>query len=245
MPKAKSGRMHVVRVVSRQRDREYVSWLLRNSYREDGKVKKQTLANLSHLPEPVIELVRRALAGEAFVPASEALEVVRTLPHGAVAAVLGTLRRLDLERLIEARPSRQRDLVTAMVVTRIIAPGSKLATTRRWTQSTLADTLGVADADEDELYAALDWLLGRQGRIEAGLARRHLAAGSVVLYDVTSSYVTGRHCELAAHGHSRDHRPDRPQVVYGLLLDAEGRPLAIEAYPGNTADPATVEDQLE
>src|SRR3990172_7327379 len=193
MRKGKSGRMHVVRVVNRQRDREYVSWLLRNSYREDGKVKKQTLANLSHLPEPVIELVRRAL-------------------------------------------------VAAMVVTRITAPGSKLATTRRWTQSTLADPLGVADADEDELYAALDWLLGRQGRIEAGLARRHLAAGSVVLYDVTSSYVTGRHCELAAHGHSRDHRPDRPQVVYGLLLDAEGRPLAIEAYPGNTADPATVED---
>ena len=245
MPKAKSDRMHVVRVVSRQRGREYVSVLLRNSYREDGKVKKQTLANLSHLPEPIIELIRRALAGEAFVPADEALQVVRSRPHGAVAAVLGTLRQLDLERLIERRPGRRRDLVTAMVVARVIKPAAKLATVRGWTTSTLADSLGVADATEDEAYAALDWLLERQERLEAGLAQRHLADGDIVLYDVSSSYVTGRHCELAAHGYSRDHRPDRPQVVYGLLLDAEGRPIAVGAYPGNTADPATVEDQLD
>lgn len=237
--------MHVVKVVSRQNGREYVSWLLRNSYREGGKVKKQTLANLSHLPESTIALIRGALAGETYVPASAALEIVRSRPHGAVAAVLGTLRRLDLERLVEARPSRRRDLVTAMVVSRVIAPAAKLATVRGWSASTLGDGLDLADADEDELYAALDWLLGRQARIEAALARRHLEEGTVVLYDVSSSYVTGRHCELAAHGYSRDHRPDRPQVVYGLLLDAEGRPLAVEAYRGDTADPATVEDQLD
>ncbi len=245
MPKAKSGRMHVVKVVSRQKGREYVSWLLRNSYREGGKVKKQTLANLSHLPEPIIALVRRGLAGETLALGADGLAISRSLPHGAVAAVLGTLRGLGLEPLIERRPSRQRDLVTAMIVARVLDPASKLATAQRWADSSLGGLLQVADADADELYGALDWLLARQARIEAGLARRHLGAGSLVLYDVSSSYVTGRRCELAAFGYSRDHRRDRQQIVYGLITDAAGRPIAIEAYPGNTADPATVETQLD
>jgi len=245
MPKAKSDRMHVVKVVSRQKGREYTSWLLRNSYREGGKVKKQTLANLSHLPEPIIELVRRGLAGEAFVPAGAAFELRRSLPHGAVAAVLGLLRRLELEPLIDRKPSRQRDLVTAMIVARVLEPASKLATAGAWSDSTLGSLLGVDGATCDELYGALDWLLTRQPKIEAALAKRHLAAGSLVLYDLTSSYVTGRRCELAAFGYSRDHRRDRQQIVFGLMTDAVGRPIAVEAFAGNTADPASVETQLD
>jgi hypothetical protein len=245
MPRAKSGSMHVVKVVSRQRGREYTSWLLRNSYREGGKVKKQTLANLSHLPAPIIELVRRALAGEPVGLGVGGLTIERSSPHGAVAAALGTLRRLGLEELIERRPSRQRDLVTAMIVSRVLEPASKLATVAGWGDSTLGAALGVADATEDEAYAALDWLVARQARIERRLADRHLADGDLVLYDLTSSYVTGRHCELAAFGYSRDRRRDRPQITYGLLTDVAGCPLAVRAYPGNTADPATVEDTLD
>ena len=183
MVKARTGAMHVVRVVSRQKGREYTSVLLRNSYREDGKVKKQTLANLSHLPPATIDVIERSLKGERLLPAAETLEIRRSLPHGGVVAVLGTLRKLGLEKLIDRRPSRERDLVVAMITARLIAPGSKLATTRRWGQSTLAGSLGVADATEDELYGAMDWLLARQERIEAGLAKRHLEVGGLVLYD--------------------------------------------------------------
>ena len=237
--------MHVVRVVSRQKGREYTSVLLRNSYREDGKVKKQTLANLSHLPAAAVELVERSLKGEHFLAASDALEITRSLPHGGVVAVLGTLRSLGLEQLLDRRPSRQRDLVTAMLCARLLAPGSKLATTRRWTQSTLADTLGVADATEDELYGAMDWLLARQERIEAGLAQRHLEPGGLVLYDLTSTVVEGRHCPLARRGYSRDGRPGTRQVEFGLVTDVAGRPVAVEVVPGDTADPATVPAVVE
>jgi hypothetical protein len=245
MVKARTGAMHVVRVVSRQKGREYTSVLLRNSYREDGKVKKQTLANLSHLPPATIDVIERSLKGERLLPAAESLEIRRSLPHGHVVAVLGSLRALDLERLIDPRPSRARDLVTAMIVSRLLAPGSKLATTRRWTQSTLADTLGVADADEDELYGAMDWLLARQARIEAGLARRHLGVDGLVLYDLTSTWVEGRHCPLAKRGYSRDGRSGTLQIEYGLVTDAEGRPVAVEVVPGDTADPATVPTLIE
>jgi len=236
--------MHVVRVVSRQKGREYTSVLLRNSYREDGKVKKQTLANLSHLPPATIDVIERSLRGEHLVSA-DGFEIRRSLPHGHVAAVLGTLRSLGLERLIDRRHSRQRDLVVAMICARLIAPGSKLATTRRWNQSTLADTLGVAEASEDELYGAMDWLLRRQERIEAGLAKRHLAPDSLVLYDLTSTYMEGRHCPLAKYGHSRDGRPGTLQVEYGLVTDEGGRPVAVEVVPGNIADPATVPATVE
>jgi len=245
MVKAKTPAMHVVRIVSRQGGREYTSTLLRNSYREDGKVKKQTLANLSHLPEPLVDLIRAWLAGERFLPAGEALSIRRSLPHGHVAAVLGMLRSLGLPALLDRRPSRMRDLATALVAGRLIAPCSKLATATLLGQSTLGAACGVGGADENELYGAMDWLLARQARVERGLAARHLGRGSLVLYDLTSVYVEGSHCPLARHGHSRDHRPDRPQVEFGLLTDHRGCPVAVEAFPGNTADPATVEAQVE
>jgi hypothetical protein len=245
MVKAKTPAMHVVRVVSHQGGREYTSTLLRNSYREDGKVKKQTLANLSHLPEPLVELIRAWLAGERFLAAGEALSIRRSLPHGHVAAVLGMLRSLGLPGILDRRPSRMRDLATALVAARLIAPASKLATAALLGQSTLGACLGVEGADENELYGAMDWLLARQARVERSLAARHLGGGSLVLYDLTSVYVEGSHCTLARHGYSRDHRPDRPQVEFGLLTDSRGCPVAVEAFPGNTADPATVEAQVE
>ncbi len=236
--------MHVVRVVSRQKGREYVSHLLRTSYREDGRVKKRTLANLSHLPEPAIELVRGWLRGERYVPAGAAVRVTRSLHHGDVAAVLGLARHLELPALLERRPSRERALALALIVERVCQPASKLATAALLGRSTLPALLGIEGADEDDLYRALDWLLARQGRIEAGLARRHLGSGSLVLYDVSSTYVEGRRCPLARHGYSRDHRPDRAQIVFGLLTDARGCPVAVEAFSGNTADPATLEAQI-
>lgn len=245
MVKAKTPAMHVVRVVSRQKGREYTSTLLRNSYREDGKVKKQTLANLSHLPQPLIELIRSWLAGERFLPAGEALSIRRSLPHGHVAAVLGLARVLGLPGMLERRPSRSRDLALALVVARLTAPASKLATAALLGQSTLGEVLGVADADENELYGAMDWLLARQERIERALAARHLGPGSLVLYDLSSVYLEGSHCPLARHGHSRDHRSDRPQIEFGLLTDARGCPVAVEVFAGNTADPATLEAQLD
>jgi hypothetical protein len=247
MVRPRTDAMHVVRVVSRQKGREYVSVLLRNSYREDGRVKKQTLANLSHLPEPLIELITGWLRGERYLPAGDrsGLRILRSLPHGHVAAVLGMLRTLGLEGLLDRRPSRQRDLAVALVVARVLAPASKLATSRMLGQSTLGPMLGVAGATEDELYGALDWLLARQARVEVALARRHLAPGSLVLYDVSSTYVEGSRCPLAVPGYSRDHRPDRAQIVFGLVTDGRGCPVAVEAFPGNTADPATLETQVD
>jgi hypothetical protein len=245
MAKRGSGAMHVAKVVRPYKDREYAYWFLRQTYREDGKVKHRTLANLSALPVEVIELIGRALKGEQFISAGAALRTVRTLPHGHVAAVLGMARSLGLPGLLDRRPSRARELATALVVARVLAPASKLATAGWLTDTTLAGRLGVEGADENELYVAMDWLLARQAKVEAALATRHLAGGSLVLYDLTSTYVEGRRCPLARHGHSRDHRPDRPQVEFGLLTDARGCPVAVEAFPGNTADPATVEAQVE
>jgi hypothetical protein len=241
----KTPAMHVVRVVSRQGGREYASTLLRNSYREDGKVKKQTLANLSHLPEPLIELIRSWLAGERFLPAGGALSIRRSLPHGHVAAVLGMTRALGLPGMLDRRPSRMRDLAVALVAARLVAPASKLATAALLDQSTLGAACGVGGADENELYGAMDWLLERQAKVERSLAARHLGPGSLVLYDLSSVYMEGSHCPLARHGHSRDHRPDRPQVEFGLLTDGRGCPVAVEVFPGNTADPATLETQIE
>ena len=245
MMKERTGAMHVVKVVSRQKGREYVSYLLRNSYREDGKVRKQTLANLSHLPEPLIELIRGWLRGERYLEAGAAVAIVRSLPHGHVAAVLGLAQRLGLPALLDRRPSRSRDLALALIVARVLSPCSKLATARSLGQSTLGALLGAEEVSADELYAALDWLLARQERIERALARRHLGAGSLVLYDLTSTYVEGSRCALAAHGHSRDHRPDRAQIEFGLVTDLRGCPIAVEAFAGNTADAATVEAQIE
>ena len=233
--------MHVARVRSVHGGKEYVSVLLRQSYREDGKVKHRTLASLTALPPAVIDVIERSLRGETLVPAGTAFRIVRSLPGGHVAAVLGMLRSLGLEALLDRAPSRARDLGVALVVARLLAPCSKLATARALEMTTLGEVMGVAGADENELYGAMDWLLARQARVEAALARRHLTGGSLVLYDLTSVYVEGSHCPLARHGHSRDHRPDRPQIEFGLLTDERGCPVAVEAFAGNTADPATVE----
>jgi len=240
----RGGAVHVATTRRHYKGKTYETHLLRRSYREGGKVRSETLGNISHLPAELIELVGRGLRGERFLPA-DGFEIVRSVPHGHVLAVLGTLRKLDLPRLIDRRPSRGRDLVTAMIVARLIAPRSKLATSRSWEQSTLATTLGVADATEDELYGAMDWLLSRQDRIEAGLAKRHLDPDSLALYDLTSTWFEGSHCPLARRGYSRDGRPGMLQVEYGLVTDAGGRPIAVEVVPGDTADPATVPAVIE
>lgn len=226
----------MARIVRKYRDREYVSWLLRRSYREDGKVRHETLANLSALPESAIALVRESLAGKAHLVAGESFEITRSLPRGHVAAVAAMARSLGLAELLgPAGP--ERDLALALVVARVCRPGSKLATTRWWADTSLAADLGVAGASTDDVYAALDWLGGRQRDVEAALARRHLAPGGLVLYDLSSSWMEGRHCPLAARGYSRDGKAGKAQIEYGLVTDADGRPVAVEVFAGNTADP--------
>jgi hypothetical protein len=236
--------MHVVTNRRQGAQREYVTHLLRRSFREGGKVKNETLANLSHLPEEVIELVRGALRGERYVAADAAFSIQRSLPAGHVTAALAMARRLGLARLLDRAPSRERDLAVALVVQRVLAPGSKLATSRLLGQSTLAAELGVQGADEDDLYAALDWLGERQERIEARLARRHLSAGELVFYDLSSSYFEGRACPLATLGYSRDGRRGTPQIVYGLMTDRVGKPIAVQVFGGSTQDHQTVPAQL-
>lgn len=234
----------MAKVARPYKDRVYTYFFLRQTYREGGKVKHRTLANLSHLPPEAIEIIRRVLRGEHFLSAADAFEVIRSLPHGHVAAVLGTLRRLGLDALLERRPSRLRELAIALICARVIEPASKLATSKGLADSTLAGRLGLGEVSEDELYGAMDWLLERQTHVEVALAARHLHEGSLVLYDLTSTYVEGTKCPLARHGYSRDHRPDRSQIVFGLLTDERGCPIAVEAFSGNTADPATLEAQI-
>ena len=222
--------------------------LLREGWREGRKTRKRTLANLSHWPPAQVNLLRRVLQGETLLSPSEVLLLSRSLPHGHVAAVLGTLRRLGLEKLLDRKHHRQRDLVVAMIVARLIEPQSKLATARGFRQETasssLGEVLGLQAADEDDLYQAMDWLLPRRQRIERGLAQRHLSEGSLVLYDLSSTYFEGRQCPLAQFGKSRDERSGNRQIVFGLLTDAAGCPLAIEVFEGNTGDPATVAAQV-
>jgi Transposase DDE domain len=238
------GAMHVVTTRRQAGEREYTNTLLRRSYREGGKVKKETLANLSRLPPEAIDAIRAVLRGEVLVPAAAAFEIERSLPAGHVNAALAMARRLELARLLDRTPSRERDLVVAMVCQRAICPASKLGTVRALGQSTLADELGVADADEDDLYAAMDWLLERQERIEDRLARRHLKDGELVLYDVSSSYFEGRCCELAALGYSRDGKRGSRQIIYGLLCDKPGRPVAVEVFSGELHDDKTLPSQI-
>ena len=242
---SRSGPVHVATIARRYNGRVYNTHLLRRTYRQGSKVLHETLGNLSHLPAATIELVRRSLKGETFVSTDEAFRTLCTVPHGHVEAVLKMIRKLGLENVLGAKPSRQRDLVLAMLVQRILFPCSKLATTRDWHNTTLAAELNVADAKEEDLYAALDWLLLRQRAIEGKLAARHLGEGGLLLYDVSSSYYEGRTCPLAHYGHDRDGKKGRPIIVYGLLTDAQGRPVAVEVYPGNTGDPTTVPDQVD
>ena len=221
--------------------------LLREGYREDGKVKTRTLANLSKLPPEAIAVLRRVLKGQQMVAAEEAFEIVEngSPAHGHVAAVMKAMRRLGFERLINSRSSRQRDLVVAMVAARILKPQSKLATTRWWPSTTLAEMFAVADADADELYETLDWLLERQPYIEKKLAARHLEKGGLALYDLTSSYFEGETCPLAARGHNRDKKKGKLQVNYGLLTNARGIPVSVSVFKGNSGDPKTLLPQIE
>lgn len=242
---SRSGAVHVATTVRKYKGRIYQTHLLRRTFRLGDQVKHETLGNISHLPPSLIDIIRRSLAGETFLPATEAFHVLRSLPHGHVEAVLGTVRRLQLAPLLSSKPCRERDLVLAMLVQRLLDPASKLATTRLWHNSTLAEELSVQDAHEDELYQALDWLLARQAQIEKKLAERHLHEGDEVLYDISSSYYEGRHCPLVRYGHNRDGKRDRPIIVYGVLTDTEGRPLSVEVYPGNTGDATTVPGQVK
>ena len=223
--------------------------LLRESYREGGKVRTRTLANVTHWPPEVVAGLRALLKGGVVIDtAADGFDVVRSLPHGHVAAVLGTLRKLRLDKLIASRRCRRRDLAVAMIAARIVDPRSKLAMSRglgeetAW--STLGEELDIVGADENELYDAMDWVFTRQGRIESALAQRHLRNGTLVLYDVTSSYFEGRKCPLAQYGHNRDGKKGKLQIVFGLLCDVHGRPIAVEVFEGDTGDPSTLGSQI-
>jgi len=247
------GAMHVARVRSRHVDkagqtREYESVLLRRTFREGGKVRHQTLGNLSHLPDEIVELVERSLRGQRLVPAGTAVALGRGLPHGHVAAVWAQAAALGLPALL-GPPGRHRDLALALIVSRVLAPASKLATVGGWADTTLGADLDVADASTDEVYAAMDWLLARQDTIEAALARRHLAPTAnpdrMALFDLSSSWMEGSHCPLAARGYSRDGRKGKLQIEYGLLTDPAGRPVAVRVFSGNTADPTAFVEAVE
>ena len=224
------------------------AFLLRESYRKGGKVKSRTLANITDWPGEKIDMLRRVLKGESLVPAGEGFEIVRSLPHGHVAAVLGTLRRLKIEPLLASKKGSLRDLAATMIVARVIDPQSKLATARglgdETAFSSLGETLGVSSASADDLYAAMDWLVERQPRIERELAQRHLSDGALVLYDLTSTYYEGRTCPLAKRGHNRDGKKGKLQIEFGLLCNADGCPVAVEVFAGNTADPKTLGVQI-
>jgi hypothetical protein len=222
--------------------------LLRESFRQDGQVRKRTLANISDWPVEQIESLRRVLKGETFPSDDGSLDIRRSLPHGHVAAVVGTIRKLGLPQLIDATRSHDRELILAMVAARILEPQSKLATARGLDPATattsLLETLQLESAAADDLYEAMDWLYARQNRIEDRLAERHLSGGTLVLYDVKSTYFEGRSCPLARLGHSRDERSGNLQIVFGLLANAEGCPVAVEVFEGNTGDPKTVAAQV-
>lgn len=223
--------------------------LLREGWREDGKIKKHTIANLTDWPEHKVQALAAVLKGESVVGnINQAFDIVRSYPHGHVAAVIGTLRRLKLDRILASASSRERDLCIALIAARLISPGSKLATTRGFAaetaESTLGELMGVDNADENECYAAMDWLFARQASIEKALAKRHLSDGTLVLYDVTSTYFEGHTCPLAKLGHSRDGKKDKLQIVVGLLTNSEGCPVAVDVFEGNTGDPKTLASQI-
>jgi transposase len=218
--------------------------LLRESYRDGDKVKKRTIGNISSLSMDKVELIRQVLRGDPLVPVTDLFENTSSFHHGHVKAVQTAMNRLGMDKLIGSRPSRERDLVLAMVAARIVDPDSKLATTRWWKNTTLPEVFGVTEAGEDELYAAMDWLQARQGTIEKKLAARHLQEGGMVLYDLSSSYVEGTHCPLAARGYNRDGKQGKLQVNYGLLTSPLGIPVSISAFSGNTSDPKTVMEQV-
>jgi hypothetical protein len=219
-------------------ERTYERHLLRRSFRDGGKVRKETLANLSHLPPEAITAVRAVLAGQTLIDADAAFEVTRSRPHGHAAAVAAMARTLGFPALL-GPPGRDRDLAYALIISRVIRPASKLSTAGWWDDVTLGPDLGVAGAATDDIYAAMDWLHSRQDDIEKQLAARHLHQGGIAMFDLSSSWVEGSHCELAAYGYSRDGKRGKPQIEYGLLTDRQGRPVAVRVFAGNTADPKT------
>src|SRR6266550_7767895 len=242
--KKRSGAVHVARIVRKYKDREYVSWLLRRTYRDHGKIRHETLGNITALPEEAIKAVQATLAGRRLVVAADAFEITRSLSHGHVAAVWAMARKLGLPALL-GPGGPERDLAMALIIARVCQPDSKLATTRWWQDTTLAVDLGVDQATTDQVYAAMDWLGDQQAKIEAALARRHLGPGGLVYYDLSSSWLDGGTCPLAARGYSRDRKRGKAQIEYGLLTDPDGRPVAVEVFPGNTGDPATVPGQVQ
>jgi hypothetical protein len=237
--------MHVAKIERRHGDRVYTSHLVRRSVRDGQRVRHETIANVSKLPPAAIEALSRALRGEGLVSFGERFSICDPLPHGHVEAVTRALRRLGMARLLDRSPTRERELALALICQRLIAPGSKLFTARALGQSTLARELSVEGADQDDLYRAMDWLFERQRGIEDRLARRHLEGGTLVLYDVSSSYFEGRSCPLARIGYSRDGRRGTPQIVYGLLCDPRGCPLAVEVFEGSLHDDKTLPAQIE
>ncbi len=236
---SRNGTAHVVTTTRSYKDQVYRTHLLRRSYREGGKVKNETLGNLSHLPDALIEIIRRSLQGETFVPLASAFEITRSRPHGHVQAVASAMARLDVRSLLSSKPCVERERVLAMIASRIIAPHTKLATSRWWHTCTLAEDFGVAGATEDDLYAAMDWLLARQDAVQKKLAARHLREGGLVLYDLSSSYFEGSSCPLAKRGYNRDGKSGKLQVNYGLLTDPRGCPVAVSVHEGNTSDSTT------
>ena len=233
----RSGAIHVATTRRHYKGRVYEAHLLRRSYREDGKVKNETLGNISHLPPALIEVIRRALKGETFLAAGEAFEITRSLPHGDAVAVHGLARALGFPEIL-GPACRERDLALALIIARVLRPGSKLGSGRYLAGTSLGEDLAVSASDPDALYGALDWLGGRQEAVEKTLAARHLAPGGLVLFDLSSSYVTGKHCPLAALGFSRDGKRGTLQITYGLITTAKGLPVAVEVFPGNFSDPA-------
>lgn len=241
----RSGPVHVVTTRRAYKGKVYQTHLLRRTYREDGKVKNETVSNISCLPESVVELIRASLRGQAFAPVDEQFDVVASPHHGHVQAVMMAIQRLGLDKLVHSRRSRERDLVLGMIAARVLAPQSKLSTTRWWHTTTLPGELGITEADEDELYAAMDWLLKRQKAIEKKLAHRHLTSGGLVLYDLSSSYFEGTHCPLAAIGHSRDGKKGTLQVNYGLVTNRDGCPVSVSVFAGNTGDSTTLVNEVQ
>ncbi len=241
----RTGTAHVVTTTRKYKGKVYRTHLLRRSYREGKAVKNETLGNLSHLPEPLVDIIRRSLQGECFVAVAERFQITASRPHGHVQAVTSAMERVGMASLLASKRCRERTVAMAMVASRIIAPHTKLATTRWWHTSTLAEDFGVLDASEHELYAAMDWLLERQPAIEKKLAARHLHTGAVVLYDLSSSYFEGSTCPLARLGYNRDGKKGKLQVNYGLLTDSRGCPLAVSVHEGNTADVKTLMPQVE
>lgn len=245
MPARRTGAAYVVTTTRRHKGRVYHSHLLRRSYRDGQQVRNETLGNLSHLPDNLIELIRGSLQGESYVPAAQAIEVTSSRAHGHVQAVAATMQKLGLAALVAAKPCRERELVLALVAARILAPNTKLATTRGWHTTTVAESFNVAEATEDDLYEAMDWLLARQDKIQQKLAARHLHKDGLALYDLSSSYFEGSTCPLAKLGYSRDGKKGLLQVNYGLLTDQRGCPVATAVYAGNTADPETLRPELQ